>query len=59
MWIKNDVIQGGGAGKLGKNDFTLGQANSTGMPPDHKVNKAEEQTYGFQPGANVLKLFCP
>ncbi len=34
-----------GAGKLGKNDVTWGQANSTGMPPNHKVNKAEEPTY--------------
>jgi hypothetical protein len=29
---------------LGKNDITQGQANSTGMPPDQKVNKAEELT---------------
>jgi hypothetical protein len=31
-----------GAGYLGKNDVTWGQANSTGMPPDTKVNKAKD-----------------
>ncbi len=31
---KNEIIQG--AGKLGKNDVTWGQANSTGMPLDEK-----------------------
>jgi hypothetical protein len=29
---------------LGKNYITLVQANSTGMPPDQKVIKAEELT---------------
>jgi hypothetical protein len=29
---------------MGKNNITQGQANSTGMPPDQKVNKAEELT---------------
>jgi hypothetical protein len=43
MLTKNDVIQG--AGYLGKNGITWDQANSTGMPPDRKVNKAEELTY--------------
>ncbi len=37
MLTKNDVIQG--ADQLGKNYVTWGQANSTGMPPDQKVNK--------------------
>jgi hypothetical protein len=32
MKTKNDVIQG--AGWLGKNDITWGQANSTCMPPN-------------------------
>ncbi len=36
---KNNVIEG--AGWLVQNDITWGQANSTGMPPDQKVNKAE------------------
>jgi hypothetical protein len=36
---KNSVIQG--VGKLGKIDGTQGQANSTDMPPDQKVNKVE------------------
>jgi hypothetical protein len=31
---KNDVIQG--AGWLGQNDVTWGQANSTGMPSNQK-----------------------
>jgi hypothetical protein len=30
---------------VGKNDITWGQANSTGVPPNQKVNKAEELTY--------------
>ncbi len=34
-----------GAGCLGQNYVTWGQTNSTGMPPDQKVNKAEELTY--------------
>jgi hypothetical protein len=29
---------------VGKNDITWGQANSTGVPPNKKVNKAEELT---------------
>ncbi len=37
---KNDVILGDDL--LGKNSITWGQAKSTGMPPDKKVNKAEE-----------------
>jgi hypothetical protein len=32
MYAKNDVISG--EGKLGKNDISWGQANSTGVPPD-------------------------
>jgi hypothetical protein len=28
-----------GAGKLGKNDITRAQANSSGVPPDQKVKK--------------------
>ncbi len=43
MKTKNDVNLG--AGKKGKNDGTRGQADSTGMPPKQKVNKAEELTY--------------
>jgi hypothetical protein len=31
-----------GAGKLGNNDVTQGPAN---VPPNQKVNKAEEQIY--------------
>ncbi len=34
-----------GAGHLGQNDITQGQASSTGMPPDQKVNKAEQLAY--------------
>ncbi len=30
---------------MGKNDITLEQANSIFMPPDLKVNKAEEPTF--------------
>jgi hypothetical protein len=33
-----------GEGNLGKNDVTWGQANSIDMPPDLKVNKADELT---------------
>jgi hypothetical protein len=40
---KNYVIQG--VAKLGQNDVTQEQAKSTGMPPNKKVNKAEELTY--------------
>jgi hypothetical protein len=40
---KNDVIEG--AGKLDKNDVTWGQANSTAMLPDQKVNKAKDLTF--------------
>ncbi len=35
---KNDFIQG--AGWLGKNDVTWGQANSTSMPPDQKTKQS-------------------
>ncbi len=35
---KNDVIQG--TGWVGQNDSNLGQANSTGVLRDQKVNKA-------------------
>jgi hypothetical protein len=42
MQTKNDVIHE--ASSPGKIDVTWGQANSTGMPPDKKVNKAEELT---------------
>jgi hypothetical protein len=42
---KNDVIGGGGAGYLGKYDFTQGQANSTGIPFDQKVIEAVDLTY--------------
>jgi len=42
MQTKNDVILR--AAKPGKTDVTQGQASSTGMPPDQKENKAEEQT---------------
>jgi hypothetical protein len=37
---KNDVIKG--AGWLSKNYIILGEANSTGVPPDQKVNKSLE-----------------
>ncbi len=30
---------------MGKNDITQGQANSTSMPYNQKVNKADELTY--------------
>ncbi len=43
MQTKNDAIQG--ADKVDKNDVTWGQANSTGMPPNPKVNKADKLTY--------------
>jgi len=42
-YVKNDIIQG--SGYQGKNDITWGQAESTSIPPDQKVNKAEELTY--------------
>jgi hypothetical protein len=32
--LKNDAIQG--AGYVGQNDITWGQASSTGIPPDQK-----------------------
>jgi len=32
--LKKDAIQG--AGYVDQNDFTCGQASSTGMPPDQK-----------------------
>jgi hypothetical protein len=31
--------------QLGKNDITWGQANSTSVPANQKVNKPEELTY--------------
>jgi hypothetical protein len=31
-----------------------GQANSTGVPPDHKVNKPEELTYDKTLGSHVM-----
>jgi len=34
-------------GSLAKNDIIWEQANSTGVPPNQKVNKAEELTYFF------------
>ncbi len=40
---KKGIIRG--AGWLDKNDVTRGQANSSGVPPYPKVNKAEEITY--------------
>jgi hypothetical protein len=43
---KNNINRG--AGKLGKNDVTMPEANSTGMPPDQKVNKDEELTYLYK-----------
>ncbi len=43
MQMKYGVIQG--VGKLHQNDVTCWQVNSTGMPPDQKVNKAEKLTY--------------
>ncbi len=36
-----------GIGKLGQNDITWGEANSTGVPPDKKEKKAEKLTYVF------------
>ncbi len=35
---KNDFIQG--AGKLGQNDITCGQANITGVPPQQKIKQS-------------------
>jgi hypothetical protein len=49
MKARNDVVQG--AGYLSQNDITWGQANCTGMPPDQKMNKAEELTHLF---TNIL-----
>jgi hypothetical protein len=40
---KSDIIQG--AGYLGKNDVIWGQANSTSITPEQKVNKAAKVTY--------------
>ncbi len=40
-WCKQKMTSFSGAGKVGKNDVSWGQANSTGMPPDQKVKKAE------------------
>jgi hypothetical protein len=48
MLVTPDVNKKGvirGAGWLDKNDVTRGQANSSGVPPYPKVNKAEEITY--------------
>ncbi len=39
----NDIFQG--EGQLGKNDVTQEQDNRTSMPPNTKVNKAEDLTY--------------
>jgi hypothetical protein len=39
MQTKNDIIQG--AGKLGQNDVTWGQANSNGMPTDQKCKQSQ------------------
>jgi hypothetical protein len=38
QYVKNDVIKG-------QASWAWGQANSTGMPPNQKVNKSEELTY--------------
>ncbi len=38
-------IQPQETGKCGKKDVTRGQANSTGVPPDQKIDNAEELTY--------------
>jgi hypothetical protein len=50
MHTKSDVIQG--AGELGKNDIILGQANSSGMPPNQKSKQSK---------VNNLSLYkhCP
>ncbi len=37
---KNDVIQGGGAVQLCKNDVTWWHYNSTGVPPDQKSKQS-------------------
>ncbi len=42
-----------GAGKLGNNDVTQGPAN---VPPNQKVNKAEEPIYL---SINIALLFVP
>jgi hypothetical protein len=34
-----------GVGKLGQNDITWGEANSTGVPPDKKEKKADLSFY--------------
>ncbi len=36
---KNDITQG--ASGMGKNDVMWDQANTAGLPPDPKINKAE------------------
>ncbi len=43
MWTKHADIKG--VGQVGKNDVKQQEANSTGMPHDHKVNKVGFITY--------------
>ncbi len=47
---KNDVILG--LDWQDKNDITRGQANSSGIPPNQKVSRADEITYKYQKSLN-------
>ena len=52
--VNKDVTYG--AGWLGQNDITQGQGNGTSMPPNQKVNKAEELTYLYTDFALKLEI---
>ncbi len=54
MKTEIDVIQG--SGQLGKNDVPWVQANSTCVPPDQMVNKAEELT---NLSTNIVFTYVP
>jgi hypothetical protein len=43
MSTKNDINHG--AGQLSKNDVSMEYTNSMGVPPNQKVNKAQQLTY--------------
>jgi len=42
---------------LGQNDVILAHANSSGVPPNQKINKAEELTYLSKDIADDFALF--
>ncbi len=54
MLTKNDVIQG--AGQLAINDITWGQANSTGVPPDHTSKQSRVTSLSLNKHWSVLSL---